>query len=435
MAAPKQLNLFDATMLVMGGIIGIGIFFTPQGVAQSVPSLGPFLAMWGLGAVVALAGAMTFAELSATFPRTGGWFIFLREAFGSFPAFLFAWVVLFVISTGASAIIADFAAHQAAELFGGGTTFQAWFGAGLIVLITLLALAGLKSAAVFQNLCMVLKLVAIGAIVFAGLAWSGSPDLVSDPPRSAGIPWNGMLAASLPVLFSFGGWQLLTYIAPSVKNPQRTLPHAILIGVAGVAVVYLAINYAYAHVLGMEGLANTENFAAVLAGRLFGEHGHTLIVSAMMISAIGICTAILLATPGLYVGMANERLFFRVFGQTNARTGAPVAALLLQCAVALAYFLYGNAGDVVDWVVFTEWIFHCLCGLALLSLRKNRPDLPRPFVSWAYPLFPIVYAVLAAVVTFGTIFAQWEKARYGLLVLGAGVLIYVPWRRFFAARA
>lgn len=435
MAAPKQLNLFDATMLVMGGVIGIGIFFTPQGVAQNVPSLGLFLLMWGLGAVVALAGAMTFAELSATFPRTGGWFIFLREAFGSFPAFLFAWVVLFVISTGASAIIAGYAAQYASEVFGGSATFEKWFGAGLIVSVTLLALAGLKSAAIFQNLCMVLKLVAIAAIVFAGIAWSGTPAPVSTPVIASGIPWGGMLDASLPVLFSFGGWQLITYIAPSVKDPQRNLPKAILIGVAGVTVVYLATNYAYASVLGMDGLANTDNFAAVLATNVFGENGKTLLVSAMMVSAIGICTAILLATPGLYVGMANERLFFRVFGKTHARTGAPGAALLLQCAVALGYFFYGEAGKVLDWVVFTEWIFHCLCGLALLSLRKNRPELPRPFVSWAYPLFPIVYAVLAAVVMFGTIFSQWEKARYGLLVLGAGALIYVPWRKFFAARA
>jgi basic amino acid/polyamine antiporter, APA family len=441
MPAPKQLNLFDATMLVMGGVIGIGIFFNPQHIAQDVPSLGPFLTMWVLGAVVAVAGAMTFAELAATFPRTGGWFVFMREAFGRLPAFLFAWVVLFVVSTGATAIIAGFASSQAAVLLSleESAGFKAAFGASVIVVITAIALCGLKSAAIFQNLCMILKLLAIGAIVFAGVALVQSP-VEPSATLATGTPWKGMLRSSLPVLFAYGGWQFITYIAPAVKDPQRTLPRAIMFGVIAIATVYLCINFAYARVLGMDGLANTPDFVAEVADRVFGPSGKIVIVAAMMVSAIGVCTAILITTPGIYVAMAREGLFFRVFGEPNARTGAPVAALLLQASVALGYFAYScfnhdNVGNLVDSVVFTEWIFHCLCGLALLSLRKHRPELPRPFVSWGYPFFPILYAALAAVIMIAAIYTKWESARYGLLVLGAGALIYVPWRKFFAVKA
>lgn len=436
----QKLTQFDATMLVMGGIIGVGIFFTPPAIAELIPTPGPYFLIWGLGGLAALAGAMTFAELAATFPRSGGWFVFLREAFGPLPAFLFAWVVLFVISTGAAAVVAEFCARQIGILAWGerGAPEAATraIGAAILVGVTALAFTGLKRGAIFQNACMVLKLLAIGAFAVAGVALFDPGSAVPAAATAADAAPSlaeGMMRAALPVLFAYGGWQYVTYIAPHIVNPQRTLPRSILIGVIGVVVVYLAANFAYVHVLGMDGLAHTEDFAAEMARRTFGDVGGTVLVAAMAISSLGVCTAILISTPGVYVAMAKEGLFFETFGRLHPRTGAPVAALALQLTIALGYYAWGRAGTLVDAVVFAEWIFHALVGLALLKLRRLRPELPRPFKSWAYPLFPALYVLLACAVVVGSLItAERDRTLLGLSVLAVGLAVYAPWRRVMA---
>lgn len=439
----KSLSLLDATMLVMGGIIGVGIFFTPGTVAAALPQTGPFLLAWALGAIAALAGAMTFAELCAAYPRTGGWYVFLREAFGRFPAFLFAWVVLFVISTGACAIVARIFGNQVAVLVGEGapTWLPTFAGAAALVGITCVALTGLKSSARFQNGCMALKLAAIGTLVVLGFTWvaeGASESAVAAPTEALsnrGLV-AGFFAASLPVLFAFGGWQLLSYIAPEVKNPQRTLPRAIVLGVAGVALVYLCVNLAYLRVVGIEGLATDPNFATTVALRALGENGGRFLTAAMAISAFGFLVATLIATPGIYVAMAREGLFPYVFGQLSGRTGAPTVALAAQCAMSLVYLSLGqeSVGRLIDAVVFAEWIFHALCGLALLKLARGLGR-ARPFVSPLYPLFPVVYTVIAVGVVIGNLVTNDRSMTgIGLGVLAIGAAVYWPWTQIAARR-
>ncbi len=431
----QRLSLLDATLLVMGGIIGIGIFFTPSTVAAALPSTGAFFAAWALGAVAAIAGAMTFAELCAAFPHTGGWYVFLREGFGRLPAFLFAWVVLFVISTGACALVARFFGDRVAELLGAHAPQHATeMAAALAILgITGVGLSGVKSSARFQNLCMALKLAAIGVLVVLGLTWSGEVPVTAPTVTPSGGLAAGFLAASLPVLFAYGGWQLLSYIAPEVRDPQRTLPKAIVFGVLGVAVVYGLVNLAYVRVVGIAGLANDKGFAATVAARALGEQGGRFLSAAMAVSAFGFLVATLIATPGIYVAMAREGLFPRAFGTPNARTGAPTLALATQCALALGYLSLGPASvdRLTGAVVFAEWIFHALCALALLRLAP-RLGQTRPFKSPFYPLFPALYAAIALAVVIGNLWIT-ERGTTGLGVgvLALGALVYIPW----AARA
>ena len=433
-----RLSLLDATLLVMGGIIGIGIFFTPSTVAAALPSTGAFFAAWALGAVAAIAGAMTFAELCAAYPRTGGWYVFLREGFGRLPAFLFAWVVLFVISTGACALVARFFGDRVQELLGAraGAHTTEVAGALAILAITGVGLTGVKSSALFQNLCMALKLTAIGTLVVLGLTWSGdAPAALTMPalPPPAGGLAAGFLAASLPVLFAYGGWQLLSYIAPEVRDPQRTLPKAIVFGVLGVALVYGLVNLAYVRVVGIEGLAADKGFAATVAARALGEQGGRFLSAAMAVSAFGFLVATLIATPGIYVAMAREGLFPRAFGTPNPRTGAPTLALAMQCALALGYLSLGPASvdRLTGAVVFAEWIFHALCALALLRLAP-RLGPARPFKSPLYPLFPALYAAIALAVVVGNlVITEPGTTGLGVLVLALGAVVYVPW----AARA
>jgi len=433
----RRLSFLDATLLVMGGVIGVGIFFTPHDVARLLPAPAPFFGVWALGGLIGLAGALTFAELAATFPHAGGWYVFLREAFGRLPAFLFAWIVLLVVSTGASAVIADFCATQVARLLWADGDVPAGahgaLGAGLIVLITAVALAGAKSGARLQNACMLLKL---GAL----LAFAGAAFLLFEPPAAAPAApgaWSGadFVRAVLPVLFSYGGWQFVTYVAPAVRDPQRTLPRAILTGMLAVVAVYLLANAAFVRVVGLSGVAADRGFAADVARGALGELGGALLIAAMAVSSLGVCTAILMTSPWVYVAMARDGLFFRSIGAVSPRSGAPANALLLQGAVALGYFAWGRASILTDAVVFAEWIFHAQCGLALLLLRRRRPELPRPFRSPLYPLFPALYALLATGVVVSVVAgavqdeAQRSQALIGLGVLAAGGVAFAGWRR------
>ncbi len=442
----RELGLFDAVMLVMGGIIGVGIFYNPAQVARLFPDPVWFLGLWVLGGVIALAGALTFAELGGTFPEAGGWYVFLREGWGRFVAFLFAFVVLGVISTGASAVMTQLFVDNVVALLPsiGPSRSPAGLalGASLLVGVTLLAMRGVKAGATFQNVCMLLKLAAMAAIVVGAFAFfSPAQAAVSSSPAAAAtsaVTPRLVFLALLPVLFSCGGWQHLCYIAPQVRDPQRTLPRAILIGVAGVVVVYLLINAAYLRLLGTDGIAHSvgadgsTNFAQVAARRALGDVGGSILQGAMAVSALGVTVVTLVASPWLYVAMARERLFFVRFAQLSPVTGAPVLALAVQCAMCLVWWFLGSAGDLVDAVVYAEWIFHALVAAALLRLRATRKELPRPFASPLYPLAPLVYLALALALV---VYNVPNVNRAGIAVLVLGAAVYWPWRAAMARTA
>jgi APA family basic amino acid/polyamine antiporter len=453
----RKLTLLDATLLVMGGIIGVGIFFNPHTIAARVPEPVPYLLLWVFGGLVAIAAGFTFAELGGTFPKAGGWFVYLRAAFGRPLAFVFAWVVLCVQSTGAIASIAKFCASRVRILVPG------WFGeraaidgetlvaALLVGSVTLVALTGVKRAALVQNACMVTKLLVIAALIAGGLLFVGAGDAPAAPLAAAAAPERmptpgGFVLALLPLFYTLGGWQLVGYIAPEVKDPVRNVPRAILFGVAGVVLVYLAINASYLAVLGIDGLASDPGFAQTLSERAFGPTGEKLLAAGMCISAFGICVVNIIATPWLYVAMAREGLFFESVGALDARTGVPRRALLLQAGFTCVYLLF-TLDFLVDSVVFVEWIFHLLAAAGLLLPRVRQPDLPRPYRSPLYPLAPLAYLAAALVVVGGNLLAP--EARYlldsdgdpvsvlgfpielralGLTIVLAGALAYRPWR-------
>ena len=448
-----KLGLFDATMLVMGGIIGVGIFFTPGQVAAHVPVGWAFLGMWVFGAAIAACGAATFAELGGTFPRAGGWFEFLREIYGPFVAFLFAWVILGVVATGAIAIIASFGAETLLGLVGDVDPHaHVALGAGILLGMTGIVLCGVRVGATFQNVVMVAKLTAMAALVVAGIAFF-TPAPAAEVAAAATTPaprlaLSGLVAATLPVFFAFGGWQHVCYIADSVRDPQRTVPRAVLLGVLAVGAVYFLINVAFVRVLGVAELATTPEFAAEVAERSFGAGGGRAVRAALAVSAIGVCAVNMIVTPTIFVGMARSGLFFRSFERCNAR-GAPVFALAAQLVLALAYLLWAHSETLFGWtgkvmnvdkltgsVVFVEWVFHGLTAWGLIRLRRLRPALPRPYRSFAYPLAPAIYLVAAVGVLGGNLkTAEWRLTGLGLAVLALGAVVYVPWRRVMRDRA
>jgi APA family basic amino acid/polyamine antiporter len=428
----RELNLFDATMYVMGGIIGVGIFFQPARVAELVPHSGWFLALWALGGLIALAGALTSAELGGSLPRAGGWYVFLHEAWGPFTAFLFAFVVLGVITTGACAVVARICVDNLLALFPAlgdpaGLAGKA-LGAALLGGVTLFAMLGAKTSAWLSNTCMVLKLAAIGVLVAGAFVVAApAPVTPAAPPRP--VELGGLGAALLPVFFTCGGWQQLCYLAGEVREPQRTVPRAITLGVVLVIVVYVLTNLAYVRTLGIEGLAGNAGFARDAATAILGAQGGRVLTAAMAVSALGITVVLIVTTPWMFVAMAREGLFFKRFAGVHPRTGAPVAALAALGAMCLFWWFQGDAGDLTNAAVYAEWIFHGLIALGLLRLRRARKDLPRPFKSPLFPLAPLAYLAIAIVVVAGNLANPSAPAtQTSLVVLGLGAALYLPWR-------
>jgi len=440
--ARRKLSLLDATMLVMGAILGVGIFFNPHQVAALVPNTPAFLATWGIGCVVALCGAFTFAEFAATWPHAGGSFVYLREIYGKPVAFLLAWVVLFVISTGAMAVMVGFGATMletgwpAVGEFGASLGLSPeltnrCIGAAIIVGLHALALGGAKTGATFQNVIMGIKLLLVVTILVGAflLFAPSSAELVALPESTQPL-WQGMTLAMLPVLFSCGGWPLVAYIASEIEDPVRNLPRALVLGVAGVMSLYLLLNLGYLRVVGLGYMAQNWDFAGEVVTRAYGETGGSLLAIGMAVSAVGVTLVNVITTPWLYVAMSREGLFFESFSKLHVRTGAPVAALLCQATIGLLYLFLADADFLVDSVVFVEWLFHVLIAFGLLWLRRHRSELPRPFRSFAYPLLPLVYGVFAVYLVVGTIWKdEAPKTLTGAGVVLAGVLIYPFWRR------
>jgi APA family basic amino acid/polyamine antiporter len=444
-----SLGLLDTTLIVMGSIIGVGVFFTPGNVARAVPD-GPWLLLlWGLGAAIALCGAATFAELGLNRPVTGGWFSYLEQAFGPRIAFLFAWTVLLVVSTASIAVIADFCSQRIAGLLGGISPLAGLLlAAALIVGATGLCLLGVKTGALFQNVCMGLKLLAIFALCLAGFAVTR---LVSSgggavPAASADLttkvaPRLHFAAALLPILFTYGGWQNVCYIAEDVKHPRRNLPRGILLGVLGVALVYLLINAAFLRAFGAEGLANEPRFAVRLASAAFGPLGEGLVEAAMAISALGILVVTILVTPSIYVALAQRGLWFQSFGRLHPRTHAPTLGLLTQMGLALLYLFWAralplsaglkpyaiNLDALVGSIAFAEWLFHGLAALALLRWRRDANHQRLPFLSAA----PYIYLAIALTVVASNLWSnRGPQTLLGLGNLALGLLIFrlLPFR-------
>jgi APA family basic amino acid/polyamine antiporter len=457
MADDRELGLFDATMLVMGGIVGVGIFFTPGTVAALLPSGPAFLGAWLAGGLVALCGALTFAELGANLPAAGGWFVYLRRAFGPLVAFLFAWTILGVVTTGAIAVIASFCATQVGALVpwvgAEGSLSHLLVAASIIVGLTGVALFGIRMGAALQSAVMVAKIAAILALAAAGLAvgLGGAEQL--KPLPAAGPPpggWAaGLAAASLPVFFSFGGWQNLCYAADRVKDPARLLPRAIVLGVAAAVVIYLLVNGGFLAVHGVGGLAQRGDFAADLAAQVLGSPGRRALQAAMAVSALGVCTVTILLAPGIYVAMAREGLFFASWGRLVGARRVPVAGLLSQGALALAYLLWSQEellfGPRVERgmdfevltssVVFAEWIFHALVAAALIRLRSAvdgfRPLGSSPALRYA----PHGYLLAASGVVFGNLLtSSGLQTLVGLVAVGLGVIAYLLWQAFNAGK-
>ena len=416
---------------MVGGIIGSGIFFTPAETARALPTAGLVFLVWTVGGVVALAGALTYAELGAMMPDAGGPYVYIRDGFGRLAAFLYGWMVLLSIGTGALAAVALGFAGYAGRLvdltpFGG----RLGVAAGTIVLLTATNYLGIKPGAIVQNVLAVAKIAALAALIIGGLAlWStlGPPAPIPNapPPRDSLVA--GLATAFVAVLFTIGGWQQMNMVAGEIRDPARTIPRALALGIAIVIACYLGANAVYLRALGRDGLAASSAVAADTATRLAGTAGGTFITVAAMLSILGFVNVVILANPRIFFAMAKDGLFLDAAARIHPRFGSPYISVLIMggWAIALLLLTRGEIGALLSGVVFADWIFFGLGAASVFALRRSRPDMPRPYRAWGYPWVPGFF-VLAAV--FGVVSAFVAAPRTSLLgtaILGVGVVVYV----------
>ena len=431
--APK-IGVFDATMLVMGGIVGAGIFSNPAVVAKMVHSGVLMMAVWAIGGVIALAGAFVYAELAARHPARGGHYAYMRDAFHPAVAFMFGWAILLVVQTGGLAAVAVIFARYflaVVPLPLSETTVAVL----ALAVLTGVNCANLKAGNRTQSLFMVLKVIAIVAIIGCGVAimahGTGSTEMRGTVSVS---PWRGIAAAFTPVMFAYGGWQTASFAAADMRDPARDLSRAMLYGVLGVVALYLAVNAVFLLALGADGLANTVTPAAAVVDHVSSRlHiGASVIAGCIALSTFGFLSQGLFATPRVYQAMAADGLFFSAIARISPRSHTPVTAIALQGVLCAIVAASGSYESIMSYVTSVDFMFYGLAALALFIFRardRARSDV----VGYTVPGHPwtTAFFMVASWTVVGT--TVYSDPRHSLVGIGAlllGIPAYFIWVRF-----
>ena len=423
----RELGLFSAALLVVGGIIGSGIFFTPAETARNLPTGGWVLGVWALGGVVALAGALTYAELGAMLPEAGGAYVYVREAFGKLPAFLLGWMTLLMIASGAIAAVAmGFAGYLERFVPLDAVGGRIGVAAATIVLLTVTNYLGVKPGTVTANVFTLAKIFALGALIVVGaVVVVGAPAPVVAPPVAPPLA-NGFAAAFVAVLFTIGGWQQTNMVAGEIKDPARTLPRALAIGIGIVIAIYLGANVVYLKALGRDGLAASQAVAADAAQRFIGARGATAITLAAMLSIFGFVNVALLTNARVLYALGKDGAFVASAAKVHPRFGSPHVALLMLggWSLVLLFATRGTIGTLLSGVVFADWIFFGLGAASVFVLRRTRPDAPRPYRVHGYPFMPAFFVACAVVGVVSAYVSAFRMSLVGTAMLVAGVAVY-----------
>lgn len=427
----QALSKFDLTMIAIGSTIGSGIFLTPATIAHELQTPWLILAVWIVGGLMAIAGALTFAELGGMMPGAGGVYVYLSEAYGGIFGFLYGWSYLLVTNTGGLAALS--------------VAFTTYFGTfvildplqqklvaiGGLVFLTTINVIGVKVGGIFSDVFTILKLLGIGLLIAIGLGWGSSATTNFSAPLgdyTNGI--GGALAvAMVGVLWSYGGWQHASYAAAEAKDPRRTVPFAMVVGAIVVTAVYVLTNLAYMFLLPPSAIGSSERVAADAISTILGSPGATLIAGAIFISTFGTAGIYTLTAPRIYFAMANDGVFFNKVAEIHHRFQTPAVAIVIQSVWAIVLIMFwGTFDKLISYVVFTDWIFFGLTAASIFVFRKRKPNAKRPYKTLGYPFTPIFFIAIAAWFVFNTFFERPDQAIAGLGFLALGVPIYYFWK-------
>jgi basic amino acid/polyamine antiporter, APA family len=442
----RGLGPWDGTLITIGSILGSAIFIAAADVARAVPHAGLLLVLWVLGGLLTMAGALSYAELSAMFPRAGGQYHFLKEAYGPFWGFLFGWASFTnIMSGGLAALAAGFGEYLGSfipffstkhVLFALPLGPWHWApnggqaaGALALAFLTVLNYFGVKQGAVFQNALTLLKVGSIVVLVLAGAvaAARARPDLL------APLPPGGLFAAlgvgMIAVFWSYDGWYGVTNVAGEMRDPGRNLPRSLLAGTLAVMVLYLAMNAVYLRALPVAEMGTTPRIGEGAANILLGPTAARLVSAAVVVSIFGCLSATILWAARIYLPMAEDRVFFRSLARIHPRYHTPTTSIVAQGAWAIALTFSGTYEQLFTYVIFAVFLFHAMTGAAVFVLRRARPDAPRPYRVWGYPVVPAVFTLTALAFVANTLMEKPRESGLGLLLLALGIPAYLWWRR------
>src|SRR5213592_9715 len=439
----RRLGLWSAVAVLVGSTIGSGIFRTPASVAQRIDDVPLFLLAWVVGAVVVLCGALTYSELAASFPRSGGVYVFVRESFGPLPAFLFTWAELLVIRPGAYGAIGITASAYTLRTLGhdpaavlahaGPLTISAeqLLGAVYIVLVGIVNYFGIHRGAVLQNLSTLLKAGALAVLILAGLLLGGAtaatvPDMLA---QRAHVGLSPFLLAMVAILWAYDGWADLAFVGGEVREPQQTLPRALLIGTSIVVVLYLAANLVYLYLIPIQQMKHAELVAADVARLAIGPAGVVVVSAAIAVSTFGTLNGSMMTAPRIFFAAAEDRQFPAAIARVDPRTHAPTGAIVLMTVMGMIFILIRTFTALADQFIIGIWPFYALAVAGVFVLRRTRPGLERPYKTWGYPFVPLVFLAGALFLLGNYLVSEPKSFAIDIGIILTGIPAYVIWQR------
>jgi len=432
---PRVLGLWDIVSIVIGGVIGSGIFLVPKDMAVAVGAPLLILAVWAVGGLMSFFGALSFGELSAAMPEAGGSYVYLRETYGSMIAFLFGWTLFLVIDSGAIATLAvAFSSKYLTHFFPISPIGQKLISILFILFLVAVNYVGVRWGANLQNLLTVIKfgsLIVVCAVIFIFAKGGQAANFVSPSPKD--IPGNlfsGFGIALVASLWAYKGWDSAAYSAGETKNPQRNLPLGILIGTVACVVIYILAQLAYFYVLPAGAIAKSDRIAADAMNLVIGPLGASIISFVILFSIMGATNQNFLCSPRVYYAMAKDGIFFKKLSAVHPKFLTPHISLIAMGVWSVILILFfGTFERLFTYVIFGQWIFFGLTVTAVIILRKKKPDLPRPYRTWGYPFTPLIFILSALYISINSLVTQFWNALAGLGIILLGLPFYLYWQR------
>ena len=427
---PRRLGLLDSAAIVVGTIIGSGIFVVPNLVARSLPSEPWILAAWIFTGVLSFFGALAYAELGAMMPATGGQYVFLREAYGPLFGFLCGWTNFFIVISAAIAWLSiTFATHVAYFVVLTPLISKA-VAVALIASVTLLNYRGVVVGAVVQKtftLMKVLGLVVLVVSAFLGARHPAEPAVGS--PSASAVTLSGFGVAMIACLLSYDGWVALSFVAGEVKNPKRNLPLALALGLLLAIAIYVLANVAYLRVLSPSEMASTPRVGALVAERSLGPAGGAFVAATILLSIVGAINGWAMTAPRIYFAQARDGLFFRRFATIHPRFQTPHLSILMFGAWSALLAITGTYETLAAYAMFAAWVFYGMTSIGVIVLRRTQPERARPYRMTGYPVTLLVFASVALAFVVNTFISTPGPALVGTLLIAAGVPVYFIWKR------
>ena len=427
----RTLTLRDLILIVIGTVIGSGIFLVPGTVLQQTGgSVGVALLVWLVAGVLSLLGALTYGEMGAAKPDAGGLYVYLRDALGPLPAFLYGWTMFFVMGSGSTATLAVAFTNYLGQFVTLSPIAGKAIAIVMILVVMLINVRGTRQGANVQGVATAIKVAAILVmsvmLLAVGHGFSATPNVW--PAQWNGSLFAGVGLAMIGVLWAYEGWQYVTFSAGETKDPQRVFPLGIGVGTALIIGIYLLANVGYIAALGAEGAMKSERIAAESMGAMFGPAAGKLIAATILVSMFSAANGLTLTAPRLYYSMARDGVFFAKLAEVHPRFSTPAIAIVASSVWAMILAATGTFNQLLTYVVFVGWIFYALGALAIFAYRRREPDMPRPFRTPGYPITPILFVLSAAAIVINTVVTQPRNVIFAIGLMVLGIPAYYMWR-------